>query len=179
MTREVVLVCGVQGSGKSWVCRQLKRQYAYVPHDRCWTHPSAQPEQGDDAAWGPPGSKSTHVSEVISAAKHSRLPVITEVPFDERSVRDQLTGAGLQVTCVFVVEEPDVLARRYFLREKKSLPAGVQTRAAGLTRRAREWGCFSGTSDAVLKHLKAAKTPGSPVSVAADDFYPGGITRNG
>jgi hypothetical protein len=154
---EVVLVCGVQGSGKSWVCRQLTGSYRYVPHDRCWSHPLQTPSEDLDAAWGPPGSKSTHVEEIMKAAAVGGKPVLTEAPFGERQLRDELTKRGCQVRVVFIVEEPAVLARRYRNREGKSLPPGVLSRAFGLQQRAQQWGCFSGDSDAVLKHLRGPR----------------------
>ena len=80
----VVLVCGVAGAGKSWICGQLKDDYYYLPHDRCWSHPTAAPGIGDDVPWGPPGSKSTHFADVLAAAKNASKTVLTEVPFGER-----------------------------------------------------------------------------------------------
>jgi gluconate kinase len=150
----VILVAGVQGSGKSWVCRQLTDKFRYVPHDRCWTHPLQSPGEGLDAAWGAPGSKSTHVPEILRAATESTLPVLTEAPFGERQLRDELTKAGLKVSVVFIVEDASTLTRRFRNREGKSLPDGALTRAAGLQKRAIDWGCFWGSSEQVLQHLK-------------------------
>jgi hypothetical protein len=151
----VVLICGVQGSGKSWACRQVAGIFDYVAHDRCWKHPSAVPEDGLDPKWGPPGSVSTHFEVVSEAARGGGgRPVLTEVPFGESELKKRLESAGIIVIPVFVVESDAIISSRYEKREKKPLPAGVLTRNQGLARRARDWGAFSGTSAEVRDHLR-------------------------
>ncbi len=153
----VYLVVGVSGSGKSWVCRQLGDKFTYVPHDRCWEHPLAKPSEGLDPKWGPPGSKSTHVKMILQAAEKAETPVITEVPFAERKLREDLEAKGAKVIPIFVIEEPNVVSDRYHKREGKPLQKAAITRATSILERAREWNAFSGTSDEVLKHLKDLK----------------------
>lgn len=150
----VYLVCGVSGSGKSWVCRQLKEKFSYVPHDKCWSHPTAKPSDGPDPKWGPKGSKSIHTDVISLVAKMSQRPIVTECPFGERQVRTELEAKGLKVIPIFVVEEPGVVARRYQSREGKPIPAAAFSRASSIIDRAREWKSFHGTSDQVLEHLK-------------------------
>jgi hypothetical protein len=153
----IVLVCGVQGSGKSWVCRQLTGLFSYVAHDRCWSHPSvpSPPADAIDPAWGPPGSKSTHFETLFNEARLSPLPVLTEVPFGERELRRRLEMAGVHVIPVFIVEKEDKIAAQYLKREGRELPGGVLTRNRGLVARARDWGAFCGSSEAVSGHLRA------------------------
>jgi gluconate kinase len=153
----IILVCGVQGSGKSWVCRQLGWKYRYIPHDRCWSHPFASPREGDDVEWGPPGSKSTHLETLIAAARKRGHTILTEAPFGERALRDELTKAGAVVRLVFITEDAATLEKRYRQREGKKLPPGVISRAAGLKERAVAWGCYHGTSNEVLAHLKGLR----------------------
>lgn len=150
----VYLVCGVSGSGKSWACRQAAHKFSYVPHDRCWTHPNAKPDAGDDPKWGPLGSKNIHVDVVTEVAKSAKKPVLTECPFAERQIKEQLEAKGLKVIPVFVIEEPEVVANRYQRREGKPLPKAAFTRAASIIDRAREWRGFYGTSTEVLEHLR-------------------------
>ena len=152
----VILVCGVQGSGKSWVCRQLTQDYLYIPHDRCWSHPNAKPSTGLDPKWGPPGSVSTHLTELIKAAGRSPKPVITEVPFGETRLRDALTAAGVKTEAVFIAESPATLAHRFEAREGRALDAAAQGRAAKVQEKALRWGVFCGTSEEVLRYLKVA-----------------------
>jgi hypothetical protein len=169
--QSVVLVCGVAGAGKSWLCRQLTDRYTYIAHDRCWSHPTAKPQddpstfrqaQGSgDAAWGPPGSKSTHLETLVRAAKTSGKPVLTEAPFGERKLKEDLEAAGVRVRPVFVIEDAEVIRRRFLSREGSLPSQGVITRLSGLKARAISWDAFWGTSDAVLAHLKAPARPSS------------------
>jgi hypothetical protein len=150
----VYMVAGVSGSGKSWVCRQLKDKFNYVPHDICWTHPHARPDKGDDPKWGPPGSVSIHPDVISEMARYSKRPVLTEVPFAERELKETLERNGHQVIPVFVIEHPAVIAERYEKREGKPATKGVLARASSIIDRAKEWNAFHGTSEEVFKHLK-------------------------
>ncbi len=151
--KPIYLIIGVSGCGKSWVSRQLTDKFTYVPHDRCWSHPTAKPDSGDDPKWQP-GAISTHLKEISDAVKKSTKPVITEVPFAERQLRADLEAQGIQVVPVFVIEDPDVVKKRYEAREKKPIPKPAYSRAKTIINRAKEWGAFYGTSDEVFKHLK-------------------------
>lgn len=162
MISTVYLIIGVSGSGKSWVSRQLKEKFLYLPHDRCWEHYSAKPDEGDDPKWGPPGCKSTHLSQILSKAKDSDKPLITEVPFGERQLKEDLEGRGIKVVPIFIIEDPEIVARRYQNREGKPLPKNVYTRASTIIDRAKEWNAFFGTSSQVLEHLKNVKLRMSP-----------------
>ena len=106
---------------------------------------AAVARRGVGRCLGPPGSKSTHVAEILKAAAEENArqvvggvgkPVLTEAPFGERQLRDELTKAGLKVSVVFIVEDASTLTRRFRNREGKSLPDGALTRAAGLQKRA-------------------------------------------
>lgn len=160
--QKIILVCGVSGAGKSWACRQVAEKFHYIPHDRCWTYPNKTAwdpsalwaaDLGDDSRYLP-GAKSNHVEVLIEAAKIAKKPILTECPFSERTIREQLETAGLEVFPVFVIEPPDVVQARYEKREAKTIPKNVYTRASSIQSRADEWGSFWGSSDAVLKYLK-------------------------
>jgi len=150
----VYLVCGVSGSGKSWVCRQLADKFNYVPHDRCWEHPYAKPAEGLDPKWGPAGCKSTHLETLIKEAKESKKPVLSEVPFGERGIKEGLETAGVKVEAVFVIEDPRLIAERYLKREGKPLHKAAFSRAFSIKDRAIEWKSKMGTSQEILDHLK-------------------------
>jgi gluconate kinase len=155
----VVLVCGVAGAGKSWICRQLKDEYEYIPHDRCWSHPTASPSDDIDQPWGPPGSKSTHLADVLTAARQATKTVLTEVPFGERQLKEDLEAAGVTVQPVFVVEDSATIRTRFVQREGSLPSKGVMTRLAGLQARAQNWRAFWGTSDEVLAYLRRRGSP--------------------
>ena len=142
------------GSGKSWVCRQLGQRFRYVQHDRCWSYPTTPPPEGStDPQWGPRGSVSTHLAELKQAA-HGERPVITEVPFGERQLREQLEAAGVaRFRCSWSRISATITAR-YLRREGCPPSDGVLTRAKNLEARAREWRAFAGSSSEVLAHLK-------------------------
>lgn len=129
----VYLVCGVSGSGKTWVCKQLANKFTYVPHD----------EHFKD-----------HVAAVFRAGLKSDKPVITEVPFAERDAKTKLEYLGCNVIPIFVVETPETVRKRYFQREGKEPQKAALTRAVSITERAKEWKTPMGTSSEVLKYLQ-------------------------
>jgi gluconate kinase len=161
--KTLYLICGVSGCGKSWATRQVADKFHYIPHDRCWVHPEHK-SWDPKTAWAAdmkdesrylPGAKSNHLQVLVEASKIAKKPLITECPFAERNLRQELEAAGLKVVPIFVVEPPMVVAQRYFAREKKNIPQAALTRAESIRERALEWGSFHGTSDEVLKYLKS------------------------
>ncbi len=133
--QKVVIVCGVSGSGKSWVCKQLTDKFHYVPND----------EHYND-----------HVPAIVRAAQTATKPVITDCPFGERILKESLQKMGIQVVPYFVIEDPRLVARRYMDRERKPLPKAAHTRATTIKDRAIEWGAARGTSQEVLTMLRKA-----------------------
>lgn len=151
----VYLVIGVSGSGKSWACKQARDKFTYVPHDRCWTHPTAMPENGADPKWGPPGSKSIHMEVLLKVSRIAEKPILTECPFAERKLRQDLESMGVKVIPIFVIEPPETVKQRYEAREGNPIPKAALTRASTIIERANEWGGFQGTSAQVAEHLRA------------------------
>lgn len=132
----IYVVCGVSGSGKSWVCTQLKEKFHYIPHDEHYEN---------------------HAIVASMASKVASRPVITECPFAERVLREELEDRGHKVIPIFVIEDPYVVKRRYQSREGKPLPKAAFTRASTITKRAEEWKAPSGTSTQILKYLQELK----------------------
>lgn len=134
MKAKVYLVCGVSGSGKTWVCRQLLDKFTYVPHDEHYNDQSFAVQQ---------------------ASKGGR-PVITESPFGERLVRSEMELLyGLEVIPVFVITPVEQVAQQYHAREGKYLPQAARTRAGTIINRAIEWKAFHGSSEEVLAYLQS------------------------
>lgn len=131
--KPVYLICGVPGSGKTWVCEQLMDKFAYVPHDMFLK---------------------THSGVVIYTASASPKPVITECPFGERLLREELEAVGCHVIPYFIIEKPEVIKARYEKRENRPLPKASHTRAASIIDRALEWKAPWGTSEQILTKLK-------------------------
>lgn len=134
----VYLVCGVPGSGKSWVCEQLEGEFSYLKHDE-WLDT--------------PKEKRIYANAILKLAKTSEKPVLADCPFGERPLKEDLERLGLKVTPIFIVEMPMVIAKRYSLR-KKPIPKAHMTRALSIKNRAKEWNAFFGTSQEVLYYLR-------------------------
>lgn len=135
LQRPLYLICGVSGSGKTWVCKQLVERYHYIPQD----------EHFDD------------LLEVITQeATVPGNPIITECPFGERSFRENAEAAGLSVFPYFIVETPEVCAERYLKREGKPIQMSAYSRASTIINRAIEWDAPMGTSHEILGMLQNA-----------------------
>ncbi len=130
----VYLICGVSGSGKSWVCRQLAEKFFYIPHDN-------------------------YKDTLVTTCRHLKtdLPLITECPFGERLLREDFERHGFKVHPYFVIEAPELCAKRYQEREGKLIQASAYTRASTIIQRAIEWDAPYGTSSEVLIMLKLKK----------------------
>jgi hypothetical protein len=129
----IYLLCGVPGSGKTWVIDQL-HNIAHVDHD---SH-----------------SRQKLIATAKSLAYASKKPIVIDCPFDERSLKAELEACGLEVIPIFIVEEPSVVEARYMKRERKAPSQNVLTRANTIMNKVREWGAFYGTSNEVLTHLR-------------------------
>jgi hypothetical protein len=133
---QVYMVIGCPGSGKTWVCAQLIRQYQYVRHDSF--------------------IGANYVAEIVRQSKTAAKPLLIETPFSVSQIKDPLELQGFRVTPVFIQELPIVIMKRYLAREGKPIPTGHLARQTTYMARALEWQSFHGTSDAVLAYLKNA-----------------------
>lgn len=131
--KQVYMVVGCPGSGKTWVCEQLRDRFTYVPHD--------------DHIGG------NYVREIKRQAEHAIKPLLIETSFSMAIVEDPLKMAGFHVECVFIQEAPGVIEERYKAREGKPLPEAHLTRQRTYKARAIERNAFHGTSEAVLAYL--------------------------
>jgi hypothetical protein len=131
------MVIGCPGSGKTWVCDQLKDKFHLVHHD---------------LFIGMAGD--TYVKEILKQSKTSTKPLLIEAPFSVNKIKDPLEEAGLKIVPVFIQEPHHVIADRYLKREKREIPKGHLTRQNTYKARAEEWKAFHGTASQVLDHLK-------------------------
>lgn len=134
--RKVYLLCGVSGAGKTWVCKQLKDKFHYIPHDEHYKD---------------------FTKATLNAALSADKDIITECPFGERLVRQELEKYNIKVIPYFVIEPPEVVEKRYFERENKPVQKAALTRATTIVNRADEWKAPRGKSDEVLKMLNEIK----------------------
>lgn len=129
---KVIAVIGSPGSGKTWVCEQLKSKYTHLPHDDY--------------------INKDYVKAILDTKSDKNL--LIEIPFSMSKILDPLKAANLLVTTVFVIESLDTLKQRYLEREGKEIHKGHLTRQATFEKRADESKSFKGTAAQVLKHLK-------------------------
>jgi len=133
----VFLVIGCPGSGKTWICDQLKDLFFLVHHD---LHIGMEG-----------GLYAFHINR---AASRSHKPILAEAPFSISAIKDPLEKVGIRVIPVVIQEKDDVIKRRYLKREGRMIPQGHLTRQKTYALRAKQWGAFIGTSEEVLEHLK-------------------------
>jgi Zn ribbon nucleic-acid-binding protein len=126
----IFMVIGCSGSGKSWVCNQLKDDFQYISYD---------------------GSrKRNHIPGLM---EHSSKPKLYDPPI-KVSTFFKRHSHRFNIRCVAILETDDVVKERIKIR------GGIWTnsiskRNAVMVKRAAKYGEFSGTSQEVLDYLKA------------------------
>lgn len=135
MAKIVYLLCGVPGSGKTWVAKQLTDKFNYIENDDFIA-----------SDWLIP----------IKNADKSK-PVLLTTPFAERLRREVLEKEGYEVRPIFIVESPAIVAQRYAQREGHPATQSTLTRAKTILERAKEWNAPYGTSFEVWEMLKKEK----------------------
>lgn len=137
--KDITLLVGVPASGKSWVTHRVHDLYDVVQNDEYI---------GKD-----------YIGALLKASEgDGGKPVLGECPFSISQVKDPLEAKGRRVKTVFIVEDEDVLANRYYNRSGKEIPKGHLSRQETYRQRALESGSFKGTSDEVLGYLRRGKT---------------------
>ena len=130
----IVLICGTPGSGKTWICNQLKDKYFYIPHDDYI---------GKDYGWA-----------LIKKSRSIDKPILGEAPFQISELIRRLQNSGATVKPYFIIEDSETTKTRYEDREKKPIPQGHLTRIETLKKRAKEYRAPYGTSSEILEMLK-------------------------
>lgn len=138
----IYLICGVPGSGKTWVCNQVADKFHFVPQENFISK---------DRTIAP---NHLHREALLTAATKENKPVIGECPFMISIMINELKARGADVRPVFVLEPEHVVKMRYERREVRPIPKQHLTRVATVRQRARQYGIFSGSSDSVLQYLK-------------------------
>lgn len=142
MLQPIYLVCGIPGSGKTFVCKQLASRFSYVPHDE---HISNQ--KGESPIY-------RHKMALLSAARNEGKPVIGECPFMISVMIEELRQAGAIVHPIFVLEPKEVIKKRYEQREGRPIPQQHLTRVDSIMGTARKYAEFSGSSQNVLNYFQ-------------------------
>jgi gluconate kinase len=147
MIQTVHMVCGVPGSGKSWVCEQLTEKFAYVKHD---DYIDYKPHL---RAVHTTSTERDFLAAIVNAATKDK-PVLVDCPFGERELRRKIEALGLAVKPWFIVEPTEVVKSRYHARTGKELPKASVTRSVTILNRAEEWGAPHGKAVSVLEALR-------------------------
>lgn len=137
MNKKIFGIVAVPGSGKTWITKQLGDKFHLCHHD---------------LHLGMAGG--AYVEAILEAAETATKPLLIEMPFSMRDIMEPLEQEGFEIEPVFIVEDPDLLSRRYELDRGKPIPKGHLTRMATYAQRAKAMGAFAGTSSQVLEHLK-------------------------
>ena len=127
----IYLLVGAPGSGKTWVCEQLKDKFDYLPHDDFPT-PKA------------------YIKAIQRLSGFATKPILIETPFSVSLYTDVLI-----LNPVFIIESEEITKKRYETRESKPIPQGHLSRINTYRQRALELSAFHGTSKEVLEYLKA------------------------
>lgn len=133
MSQIVYMICGVPGSGKTWVAKQLP-QFNYVPHD----------DHRVDA----------YHNALIVAATVSNQPVLAEAPFRISVLIDQLQAQGIKVITYYITDHEMKIKLQYERRDNKVFPKQHITNLKRYNQRS--WD-HRGTAQEILNLLRGVK----------------------
>lgn len=136
MTPLIILLVGVPGSGKTWVCDRVKDSYHIIKHD----------EYLDGG----------YLAAIMAAARCIAKPILVETPFSMSAFMEPLCEEGLAVMPIFVIASESDLERNWDTRgTKPHARKGHLTRQNTYMARAESHGAFCGNSSDVLNHLNS------------------------
>lgn len=138
--RRVYAVIGCPGSGKTWICDQVKENFNFVHHDLYIGM-----------------AEGRYVEAILEAAPKSDRPLLIEIPFSINTITTPLRDAGFEIVHLIIQEPPLTIAGRYYNREKKKIPQGHLTRMNTYNARALENGWLRGSTEHILEILKGVK----------------------
>ncbi len=130
--KKVYMICGVSGSGKSWVCNQLSELIEYVSFD---------------------GNSNKYHVDLIRSIKGNVLydPTINISTFIRRNSHE------FDIRPIFIIENEDVIRKRIEKRNGK-WKNSMLNRMNAINSRSNKYGEFSGTSSEVLQYLEDSIT---------------------
>lgn len=137
---KIYMVCGVPGSGKSWVCSKLTHKFRYIAHDDFIPY-------GKDA-------RKEYEKALLAEAKIPGKPVLGDAPFMVSIIINNLRAKGARVKPYFVIESAPITKMRYEEREGKPIPKQHLTRIATMKERAAQYMAPSGSSKEILEMLR-------------------------
>lgn len=130
--QSVYLLCGVPGSGKTFLAEKLQKKFSYLPHDE---YPVT-----------------TYGKEIWKMASMSEKPILAECPFRMSVLIKELQDAGLKVYSYFIKEPEYLISSRYEAREGKPIPKKHLSNYKRLLATHRDW--IVGSQNEILAVLK-------------------------
>jgi hypothetical protein len=124
-------LCGVPGSGKTWIATKLRDKFMYIPHDEY-----------------PVGS---YYEAIGIAATMSSRPILAEAPFRISILIQQPHKLGLTVITHYLRLSPNVIISRYEARDRKPFPKQHLTNLVKYNKR--DWDS-SGSPEEILEYLR-------------------------
>ena len=131
MPREVHLLVGVPGSGKSWVAERVGDGFEHIAHDE---HAARD-----------------YARVLAERARAGGKPILAEAPFRVGVLQAMLTAHRVPVKSYYLDVDQETAKRQYEARTGKAFP---EQHARNLERYAmRDWD-HRGSADAMLEKLK-------------------------
>ncbi len=131
----IYLVCGVPGSGKTWVLSHFKDTLHYDQHFNT--------------------PRKVYSDKII---KQQRLnpfkDVVADCPLGISEIVAYIRAEGQDIEPVFIINTPAIISQQYLKREGRPIPKQHLGRINTMITRAKQYGSYQGTSDAVLQYLK-------------------------
>lgn len=125
------LVCGLSGSGKTWICNQLLNNFEYLASDS--------------------SSKKNHLTKLLELSKNGK-PLLYDLSVSISTFIKKNTET-FDIQPVFIIETKDVILER--LKQRGTGTNISDSRLIAIDKRTIKYGVFSGTSDEVLAYLKS------------------------
>jgi len=129
---EIIVIAGITGSGKSWICNQLRDKFNYIPYD------------------GIP--KEQHLLKILEKSRENNKPVLYD-PFRKGSSFYKRYKDFYDVKFLVIVETAEVIWERLKSRGSKMTLEEVQELVIKNNRNLKH-STFSGTSIEILNYLR-------------------------
>lgn len=131
----IYLICGVPGSGKTWVLSQFKNTVHYDQHFNT--------------------PRKIYSDKIIKMQRlNPFIDIVADCPLGISEIVSYIRAEGQDIEPVFIIAPPEVIATQYYRREGRPIPKQHLGRIATMVQRSKEYGSYCGTSDAVLQYLK-------------------------
>lgn len=130
----IFLVCGVPGSGKTWVLKHFTNVIHYDAH---FSTPRLE-----------------YAKRIVKQYKDTTSFVVADCPLGISEIMNELLRSKVPVTLCAIIEAPEVVTLRYFQREGKSIPKQHLSRIKTIVDRCIQYKGVRGTSQQILEYIQ-------------------------